>query len=117
MSKNNKKGEMNNDKNSTCRRNKGIATVEGVVRILDSEYGEDRDVNEGDGGYVLIIESADELIQLKDIYIDIDEVIPEFADVIKVKDGEDYTSTLILLNNDFRISLIMPMSLTPNRVL
>jgi hypothetical protein len=36
-------------------------------------------------------------------------------DVIKVKDGEDYTSTLIMINNEFGILLIMPISLVPKR--
>jgi hypothetical protein len=89
--------------------------VEGIAEVLDSEYAVDMDVREGDGGYILIIETFNELDELKYIYIDIDEVIPEFTDAIKVEEGEDYTSTLILLNNYFGISLIMLISLAPKR--
>jgi hypothetical protein len=103
MSTNNKKEEMNNDKNSTCRRSKAITTPttggcsnsRRNSRKLDREYGPERQVGEGDGGYILILESANK------IYIDIDEVVPEFTDVIKVEGAEDYNSTVILRNNDF----------------
>jgi hypothetical protein len=54
----------------------GSIVVEGIFSISGREYGETREVDEGDGGYVLIIKSGDELEHLKDIYIDVDEVIP-----------------------------------------
>ena len=91
--------------------------VEGIAEILDTEYSKDRDVNGGNGGYILVIESAEELQQLKDIYIDIEDVITEYTDLIEVQEGENYTNSLILLNNDFSVSLVMPVSLTPARLL
>lgn len=58
--------------------------MEGIATILDNVYGMDRDVDGGDGWYILVIELEDELEQLKEIYIDIDEVTPEFKDLIEI---------------------------------
>jgi hypothetical protein len=44
-----------------------IAIFEEIVSILDREYGSERLVDEGNGGYVLIIESVNELDEPKDI--------------------------------------------------
>lgn len=90
-----------------------VKAIEEVAAILDNEYGEERDVDGSDGGYILVIESKDEFENLKDIYIDMDDIIAEYVDLIKVADGEDYTNSLIILNNDFAISLMMPITITP----
>ncbi|AOT72795.1 hypothetical protein [Geosporobacter ferrireducens] len=94
-----------------------VGVIEYIATVLDNEYGEDRDVDGGDGGYILVIEYKDEFEKLKDIYIDMDDVIAEYVDLIKVTDGEDYTNSLIILNNEFAISLIMPVAITPKRLL
>lgn len=94
-----------------------VRVIKEIATILDTEYGKDRDVNGGDGGYILVMESKDEFKKLKDIYIDMEDVIAEYVDLIKVTDGEDYTNSLILLNNDFSISLIIPIGITPKRLL
>lgn len=44
-----------------------------AVAILDDEYGADRNVDHGDGGYVLVIESKAELAQLQDRRIDLEQ--------------------------------------------
>jgi len=51
-----------------------------TVTILDAEYGEDRDVNNGYGGYVLVIESVSDLVQLQDLHISLENVIFEYVD-------------------------------------
>ena len=84
----------------------------GILEILSSEYGEDRNY-EDDGGYVVVIEKAEEFQELKEkTYIHCDDVIPEFVDKIECANGEIFTNSLILCNNDYCISLIMPMELT-----
>lgn len=94
-----------------------VGVIKNSVTILDTEYGRDRDVDGGDGGYILVIESKDQFEKLKNIYIDMEDVIAEYVDLIKVTEGEDYTNSLILLNNDFSISLIIPVGITPKRLL
>ncbi len=44
-------------------------TIREAVTALDNEYGEDRDVDSGYGGYVLVIEAQEELAALQDIHI------------------------------------------------
>jgi len=76
---------------------------------LDIEYGEHRDVEHGDGGYVMILELKDELERLKDIHIDVKTAIPEYVDRIECTDGQVFASTLVLLSNDFGVVVVMPL--------
>ncbi|WP_027399609.1 hypothetical protein [Anaerovorax odorimutans] len=85
--------------------------------ILDNEYGIDRDVDGKDGGYILVIESEDDFKRLKDIDINIDTVIVEDIIKIKTENEEDWLNCLILFNNDFGISLIMPFKIAPNNLI
>ncbi len=96
--------------------NEVIKVIKDVATILDNEYGVDRDVDGGDGGYILVIESQEELEQLKDIYIDIDTVIAEYVDEIEIEGRENWTNSLILCNNDFGVTLIMPLIITPDNL-
>lgn len=87
-------------------------TILGILKILDSEYGADRKKYEDDGGYVVVIEREEDFKGLKDkTYIDYDDVIAEYVDKIVCSNGEIYTNSLILCNNDYAISLIIPMEL------
>ena len=76
---------------------------------MDTGYGGTRNVDRGDGGYVLIIESKDELEKLKDIHIDVKMAIPEYTDRIQCKVGQAFASSFILLGNDFGIVVVMPL--------
>ncbi len=92
-----------------------IGKIKEIATILDTEYGHDRDVDSSNGGYILVIEDDMELPLLTDIHIDIDTIIPEFTDRIPVSGGNDYTNTLLILGNDFTVTLIMPLIITPYR--
>lgn len=88
-------------------------TIQGILQILDSEYGADRDKYEDDGGYVIVIEKDADFQEIEDkAYINCDDVIPECVDKIVCSDGKVYTNSLILCNNDYAISLIIPIELT-----
>ncbi|MBP1616055.1 MAG: hypothetical protein H6Q13_3503 [Bacteroidetes bacterium] len=87
-----------------------INTIHEAVSILDNEYGEDRHIDNGYGGYVLVIESMEELTFLKELHLDIESTIPEYVDVINCNNGQVYTSTLILLGSDFGIVVVMPLA-------
>ena len=88
-----------------------VDVIEDAVTTLDDAYGHDRDVNNGDGGYVLIIESKEELDKLNDLYIDVKTAIPEYTDRIQCNDGSIFTSTLVLLSDDFGVVIVMPLGL------
>lgn len=81
-----------------------------AVTILDTEYGENRDVYSGYGGYVLVIESEGDLACLQEFRIDIGSAIPEYVDVVTCDDGQKFASMLLLQGNDFGVLLVMPLS-------
>lgn len=86
-----------------------VAVIREAVTILDAEYGENREADDDLGGYVLVIEAAEELEQLQDFRIDIEANVLDYVDVIACSDGQVFTSSLILLNNDFSVVVITPM--------
>lgn len=86
-----------------------VDVIRDAVIILDTEYGENRDVDRGDGGYVMFLESKDEIERLKDINIDAKMAIPEYTDGIMCNDGQVFASTLVLLSNDFGVIVVMPL--------
>lgn len=81
------------------------------VTILDNEYGQERDVDHGDGGYVVVIESVDELVKLKDVHLDVKTMIPEYVDVVHCREGQVYTNSLVLLGSDFGVVVVMPLAM------
>lgn len=88
-----------------------------ILEILDSEYGAYRNKYEDDGGYVVVLEKEEDIKELKDkTYIDCDEIIAEYVDKILCSNGEVYTNSLIICNNDYVISLIIPIELTPKNL-
>lgn len=91
--------------------------IKGVADILDYHYGADRNIVENMGGYIVVITKEEELYELRNDNIDVWESYPEYVDRIAIKEGNeemgDWTNSLIICNNDFGISIIMPMSITP----
>ena len=92
--------------------------IKGVLEILDSEYGANRDKYVDDGGYVIVAESIEDFEEIQNkINIDINDVIVEYVDKILCADGKVYTNLLVLCNNDYSISLIMPFEIMPKNLL
>ncbi|NFO67024.1 hypothetical protein FDC27_08635 [Clostridium botulinum] len=91
--------------------------IESILTILDEAYGENRDKNDY-GGVVIVVEEKDdfELIQ-RNTHINIENVIVEYVDLIECSNGKFYTSSLVLCNNDYSISLIIPLEITPKNIL
>ncbi|OZV10845.1 hypothetical protein CIW83_18135 [Tissierella sp. P1] len=94
-----------------------IEVIKEVVIILDVEYGEKRNVNGENGGYILVIQDREELPKLQEIYLNINDVIPEYVDKINCSNGDIWISTLILMHNDFGILLTMPVSIAPENLI
>jgi hypothetical protein len=88
-----------------------IDVIRDAVIILDTEYGEHRDVDGGDGGYVLIVESKDDLEELIDFKICVKTSMPEYVDSIKCGDGQMFTSTMVMLSDDYSIIVVMILDL------
>ena len=84
-----------------------------LVMRLDAEYGADRDPLD-EGGYAIVITDADDLAALRTI-IDIDSHPCEWAQRTG-KDGS-FCYALYLLNDDFSITVYMPVDIAPNTIL
>lgn len=80
-----------------------------AVTILDNEYGNDRNVDGDDGGFVLIVEAKEELAALQEMHIDVTNDIPEYMDVIYCQNGQVFASSLILQGSDFGVVLVMSL--------
>lgn len=92
--------------------------IKGILEILDSEYGDDRDKYVDNGGYVVVIESIDDFKEIQNkANIDVNDVIVEYVDKIVCDDEKVYTSSLVLCNNDYSISLIIPFEIMPENLL
>lgn len=92
--------------------------IEGILSILDEEYGADRDQCKDNGGYVIVVEDESDFQIIKEkAHINVVDVIVEYVDKIECSNGKVYTSSLILCNSDYSISLIIPFEITPKNIL
>lgn len=90
-----------------------VFEIEKSVALLNFYYGEMRNPDTDLGGYVLLIENSEEIKNLKKIFHqEIDEIVPEFVDIISTS-SESYTSTQIQLSSDYSVILVMALSITP----
>ncbi|UZP04711.1 hypothetical protein JW813_06790 [Clostridium botulinum] len=80
-----------------------INSIYETVEILEENYGV-RDVEKDLGGYVLIVEKLDEIKRLKEGKLQ--DLIPEYVDIIKCNNGIDWVSMLFLLSSDFSIVVV-----------
>ena len=92
--------------------------IKGILEILDSEYGADRDKYADNGGYVVVVESIRDFKEIqKKTNIDVNDIIVEYVDKIECSNGKVYTNSLVLCNNDYSISLIIPFDIMPENLL
>jgi hypothetical protein len=80
-----------------------------ATTVLDEEYGVNRDIDRGDGGFVVIIEAEADFDKLKNFYLDVNTAIPEYVNSITCADGQVFASVLVLLSGDFAVVVILPM--------
>jgi len=78
-----------------------LKEAEEIITLLDDNYGEIRDVDKDLGGYIIIIESKEDVAEIKTNSIK--GLPPEYTDIIKSDDGIDYYSSLFLLSDDYSI--------------
>ena len=89
-----------------------VTKVVEIAIILDDNYGKDRDGYYNLGGYILIAKDKKDVDVIQKL-IDFQYILPEYIEQIKCCNGDNYTSSLILLSSDYSISLIIPVGLTP----
>lgn len=81
-----------------------IRNISETIDILNENYGEIRDVDKDLGGYVLVVESLEDIKELKKGMLK--DILPEYTDKIICSEGVNYTSSLFLLSSDFSVVVI-----------
>ena len=77
--------------------------VKELLEILDSEYGEDRDIDKDLGGFIAIIEEEQDLQVLKeDYYLDVVVAEPEWS----IEINESWEEHLFVMNSDYSIVVV-----------
>ncbi|ELC8428491.1 hypothetical protein QYZ59_07610 [Clostridium perfringens] len=96
-----------NDKNLMRLENypkKIIKSIKELISLINENYGENRDVDKDLGGYILVVESLEDVEELKSGMLK--DIIPEYTDEIICSEGVNFTSSLFLLSSDFSIVVI-----------
>ena len=78
-----------------------LKEVEEIIKLLDENYGTNRDVDKDLGGYIAILEAKEDVAEIK--ANSIKALLPEYTDIIKSGEGIDYYSSLFLLSDDYSI--------------
>lgn len=81
-----------------------IEYVKEIVVVLNALYGEERDIENNLGGYVVIAENIVDIEILKQDKLQ--GLIPEYADMIECSRGINYNSILYILSSDFAIVVV-----------
>ena len=81
-----------------------IERMKVIIDILNENYGEDRDVESNLGGYILIAENIVDIEVLKQGKLQ--DLIPEYTDIIECSEGANWTSSLFLLSSDYAIVVV-----------
>lgn len=79
------------------------------LKILDENYGADRDIDKDDGGYVLYITPEASPDEVKS-HFDHTQYKPEYIDYID--SDPPYCASLYLVSNDFGVVLLTPLNYT-----
>ncbi len=72
-----------------------------IIILLDENYRINRDVDKDLGGYIAILESKEDVADIK--VNSIKGLLEEYTDLIKSDDAIDYYSSLFLLSDDYSI--------------
>lgn len=81
-----------------------ISVIEEQLNILDESYGAERDVDADLGGYVLVLETKDDVIEAKENILK--DIIAEYVDDIECEGGKEYCLSLFLLSSDYAVIVV-----------
>ena len=78
--------------------------IEEQLNILDESYGIERNIDADLGGYVLILETKDDVIEAKENIVK--DIIPEYVDNIECEGGKQYCLSLFILSSDYAVVVV-----------
>lgn len=81
-----------------------ISSIEEQLNILDESYGAERNIDADLGGYVLVLETKDDVIEAKESILK--DIIAEYVDDIECKGGKQYCLSLFLLSSDYAVIVV-----------
>ena len=84
--------------------NNVISTIEEQLNILDESYRAERKIDSDLGGYVLVLETKDDVIEAKDNIVK--DIIPEYVDNIECEGGKQYCLSLFPLSSDYAVVVV-----------
>ena len=74
------------------------------IQILNENYGEERDIDNDLGGYIIIAENIVDIEILKQGKLQ--GLVPEYTDIVECSEGVNWTSSLFLLSSDYAIVVV-----------
>lgn len=80
------------------------SVIEEQLTILDENYGDDRNIDSDLGGYVLVLETKEDVIESEENILK--DIIPEYVDDIECKGGKQYCLSLFLLSSDYVVIVV-----------
>ncbi|MDU8966669.1 MAG: hypothetical protein E7H39_12490 [Clostridium sp.] len=78
--------------------------IEQQLNILDESYGIERNIDADLGGYVLVLETKEDVIEAKENILN--DTIPEYIDDIECEGGKQYCLSLFLLSSDYAVIVV-----------
>ena len=89
-----------------------------IVTMLDEHFGGDRDIDQEDGGFVLVIENEGDLTDFcKEYNLELDSPLREYVELVKTE-KEPYLNVFFLYNEyEFGITLLIPIPIVPRSLL
>ena len=81
-----------------------ISAIEEQVKILDANYGSERNIDADLGGYVLVLETKDDVIEAKENILK--DIIVEYVDDVECEGGKQYCLALFILSSDYAVVVV-----------
>ena len=81
-----------------------IDSIYEIIEILDDNYGQNRNIYNDLGGYVLVAENIVDIEILKQDKLK--GLVPEYTDIIECSEEVNWTFSLFLLSSDFSIVVV-----------
>ena len=80
------------------------SVIEDQLNIFDESYGAERSIDTDLGGYVLVLETKDDVIEAKENILK--DIIAEYVDDIECEGGKQYCLSLFLLSSDYAVVVV-----------
>lgn len=80
------------------------SVIEDQLKTLDESYGAERSINSDLGGYVLVLETKEDVIEAKENILK--DIVAEYVDDIESEGGKQYCLSLFLLSSDYSVVVV-----------